>query len=251
MRLGKTDADRQGFTLVELLVVIAIIAVLIALLLPALSTARRQARSAGCLSNLRQIGLAFQMYQNDDNGQCFAFADDTTGIWMYQLEPYTANIDAIRYCPEATEVPNPSTATWGGAFYAWTIYGQPGSYGMNSWLNPNYVSGGVLHGGGTEWGYDYPQDTITFPVLNSTMVPSFADANWLNGWPLDTDAPSSNLNDAGQTNPDTLPRYCTNRHGRTTNVLFVDGHAESIDLAGLWKLQWNANFTPQTVTIPQ
>lgn len=59
---------RKGFTLVELLVVIAIIAVLIAILLPALSAAREQANAAKCLSNLRQIGQAMNMYTVDNNG---------------------------------------------------------------------------------------------------------------------------------------------------------------------------------------
>ncbi len=52
----------DGFTLSELLVVIAIIALLIALLLPALATAKQEADSAACLSNLRQLGLAAQEY---------------------------------------------------------------------------------------------------------------------------------------------------------------------------------------------
>src|SRR5262245_64273013 len=54
-----------GFTLIELLVVIAIIAILAAILFPVFAQAREKARSATCLSNLRQIGLANQMYVQD------------------------------------------------------------------------------------------------------------------------------------------------------------------------------------------
>jgi len=59
---------RKAFTLIELLVVMVIIALLVGLLLPALARAKEEARKTQCRSNLRQIGLAVEMYTNDNGG---------------------------------------------------------------------------------------------------------------------------------------------------------------------------------------
>ncbi len=62
---------RRAFTLVELLVVIAIIAILAAILFPVFAAAKAAAKATTCLSNMNQIGLALQMYLNDDDDQMF------------------------------------------------------------------------------------------------------------------------------------------------------------------------------------
>ena len=67
-RAAFTSGVTRGFTLVELLVVIGIIALLISILMPSLSRAREAANRTACLSNLRQIGMAFVMYANEHKG---------------------------------------------------------------------------------------------------------------------------------------------------------------------------------------
>jgi prepilin-type N-terminal cleavage/methylation domain-containing protein/prepilin-type processing-associated H-X9-DG protein len=83
--------NRHGFTLIELLVVIAIIALLAAILFPVFAQAREKARQTTCLSNLRQLGTAVQMYVQDYDETLPGVTDGNAGVgqaggWMY----YTA-----------------------------------------------------------------------------------------------------------------------------------------------------------------
>ena len=80
------------FTLIELLVVIAIIAILAAMLLPALSSARASAKASTCLANLKQAGVAFMMYCDDNNGITpIGYTDSANNAqkWHYKLPLYT------------------------------------------------------------------------------------------------------------------------------------------------------------------
>jgi prepilin-type N-terminal cleavage/methylation domain-containing protein/prepilin-type processing-associated H-X9-DG protein len=69
--VGRPRCNSRAFTLVELLLVIAIVAILSGLLLPALSRAKQKARQVGCLSNLRQVGLAATLFMADNDGEFF------------------------------------------------------------------------------------------------------------------------------------------------------------------------------------
>ncbi len=81
MKEGLQDRVRlreQAFTLIELLVVISIIAVLASLLLPAVNRAKEAGRGAACMSNLRQVGIALQLYVQENNNRLPFMRDKST-----------------------------------------------------------------------------------------------------------------------------------------------------------------------------
>jgi prepilin-type processing-associated H-X9-DG protein/prepilin-type N-terminal cleavage/methylation domain-containing protein len=235
---------KRAFTLVELLVVIGIIATLIAILLPALGKARDQARSLQCLSNLRQMSVAFTMYTNNNKGKTIFYSTAPGAFWMETLRPFNGDISVIGICPEATE---PSYG-WGNINRAWGpdpnndtnsfLYNVRGSYAFNGWL----YSGGILYGMGPIQAYH------KLPAKEASNVPLFADSGWVDVWPYDTDVPGDLVSGTGFGQLPEMPRVCIKRHNkRFSNVSFLDGHAESVLLPNLWKLKWSTVFDTSKV----
>ncbi len=119
-----------GFTLIELLVVIAIIAILAAMLFPVFARAREKARQVVCMSNMKQLGMAFGMYAADyhrlpwDDLTVGGAPEGTAPTWTWRLMiyPYVRNAD-IFVCPTA-----PAQSTFDGTF---PDYDQTAGYAIN------------------------------------------------------------------------------------------------------------------------
>lgn len=204
-RAGDGDSGRgSAFTLIELLVVIAIIAILAALLLPALARAKQSALQAKCVSNLHQLGIAMQLYWDDNENVSFQYLSASTNggkvYWFGWIQDESAGegnrqFDAtqgalhpylhgrgVELCPslrfgDGAMKPKATVATYG--------------YGFNLYLFEKNVSR-VLR----------PSETAVFAdaaQINTWQDPATPENPLLEEWYyLDADAPTAHFRHSGQ-----------------------------------------------------
>ncbi|MDR3708807.1 MAG: DUF1559 domain-containing protein [Capsulimonadaceae bacterium] len=118
----------KAFTLIELLVVIAIIAILAAILFPVFATAREKARQSACISNVKQLGIAFVQYQQDYD-ECNPNGSNpyqTGNGWAAMVYPYVKSTK-VYICPSDASLGNPTCSYGYNSNNVVYAQGYPGS----------------------------------------------------------------------------------------------------------------------------
>ena len=149
----------RAFTLIELLVVIAVIAVLASILFPVFARARENARRTSCLSNLKQVGLAFQMYAQDydENFPLTTVTDaglTSDGIAMTPQSSWTTSTQSYIKSVQVYRCPSDSSSRWNAPVAPPAAPPFTTSYILNSWFSAG--------------------KTVSFKKLSSTQEPSRA-----------------------------------------------------------------------------
>jgi prepilin-type N-terminal cleavage/methylation domain-containing protein len=237
-----------GFTLIELLVVIAIIVMLMAILLPALQRVKKQAKSIVCQANLKQMGLTFSMYAQDNNGYLHKEAGSNPNhSWVAAMRPYYSHEPKIRVCPMTTTFFSDGLT---GPFVGWGVYGEGaiptvpgwavqgdyGSFGLNGWVAND--SGG----------YHFEKNWKTLHVKGGNYIPVFLDCQWVDGLPEATDEPPEYDGQCHwQWDYNAIRNFCINRHNGTVNSVFLDSTVRPVGLKELWQLKWHRLWTEDSL----